>query len=115
MRILGIDYGLAKVGLAIAEGPLAEPWKVVKTSELKEVLEKENFDKVVVGVSEGEMGDEQKRFASEIGGETFDETLSTYEAQELSRESGMTRKKRHDMEDAFAATIMLQNYLDQNG
>jgi len=49
-----------------------------------------------------------------LGGpvETFDETLSTYNAQRASIEAGMKRKKRKDMEDAYAATLILQGYLD---
>lgn len=112
MKILGIDYGKAKIGLATAEGPLAEPWKVVRPAEIKKIIEKENFDKIVVGVSEGEMGEESKRFARALGAETFDETLTSQDAQRLSREAGLSRKKRRGMEDAFAAAIMLQNYLD---
>lgn len=112
MKILGIDYGKAKIGLATAESFLATPWKVIKPSELKKILEQEKFDKIVVGVSEGEMGEESKKFAKEIGAETFDETLSTQDAQRLTIESGMNRKKRKEMEDAYAACIMLQNYLD---
>ena len=114
MRILGIDYGRSKIGLAIAEGSLAEPWKVVKPSEVKKILDSENFEKIVVGVSESEMGKESKEFADKIGAETFDETLSTQDAQRLSIESGMNRKKRKNMEDAFAASVMLQSYLDTN-
>lgn len=113
MRILGIDYGRSKIGLAIAEGILASPWKVIKPEQLGDILKNEKFDKIVVGVSEAEMAKESKKFAKRIGAETFDETLSTHEAQELSKETGMTRKRRKKMEDAFAATIMLQNYLDK--
>ncbi|MEK7550630.1 MAG: RuvX/YqgF family protein [Patescibacteria group bacterium] len=114
MKILAIDYGRSKIGLATAEGPLAGPWKVVGLNELNEILKKEKFDKLVVGVSSGTMAEEQKKFAKNIGAETFDETLTTKEAQRLSLEAGMGRKKRRDMEDAFAAALMLQSYLDSN-
>lgn len=114
MKILGIDYGRKKMGLAIAESLFAEPWKVVKPSELKIILEQEKFDKIVVGISEGEMGGESKKFAEEITAETFDETLTSQDAQRLSREAGVSQKKRRDMEDAYAAAIMLQNYLDSS-
>lgn len=112
MKILGIDYGRSKIGLAIADEGFAEPWKVVNPIELKKILEKLKFDKIVVGVSEGEMGEESSRFAKSIGAETFDETLSTQDAQRLSREAGISRKKLRGMEDAYAASIMLQNYID---
>lgn len=98
--------------MAIAEGGIAEPWKVVNPIELRKILDTEKFDKIVVGVSEGEMGTESGKFAKTLGAETFDETLSTQEAQKLSLETGMSRKKRKGMEDAFAAAVMLQNYLD---
>lgn len=120
MRILGIDYGRSKIGLAVAEGSLAEPWKVVAPGALKRILEEEKFDKIVVGVSSGTMGEEQKKFALAIGHwtsvivETFDETLTTKEAQRLSLEVGISRKKRRSLEDAFAACLMLQGYLDSH-
>jgi len=114
MKILGIDYGRKKIGLAIAEGSLAEPWRVVKPEALKKILENESFDKIIVGVSSGQMGEEQKKFAKSIGAETFDETLTTKEAQKLSIEAGINRKKRRGMEDAFAAALILQDYLDNN-
>ena len=119
MKILGIDYGRRKVGLAIANGPLAAPWKVIKYKDakvlmenIKEIIRKEGIEKTVVGVSEGEMGEESKKFAREIGAVTFDETLSTQDAQIRSLEAEIGQRKRHEMEDAYAATIMLQNYLD---
>ena len=119
MKTLGVDYGRKKIGLAISEGMLAEPWKVVKVNDFEETIEKTlqilkelRVDKVVVGVSEGEMGKESKRFAKRIGAEIFDETLSTYTAQELSREAKVGRKKRKNLEDAYAASVMLQSYLD---
>jgi len=119
MKILGIDYGRSKIGLAIADGPLAAPWKVIKYKDakilvenIKEIIQKEGIEKTVVGVSEGEMGEESKKFAGEIGAITFDETLSTQDAQARSMEAGIGQKKRHKMEDAYAAAIMLQNFLD---
>ena len=119
MKIVGIDYGRKKIGLAISEGILAEPWKVIKVNDFEEavrkvlqILKELKADGAVVGVSEGEMGEESKKFAERINAETFDETLSTYNAQELSREAKVGRKKRKDLEDAFAASVMLQLYLD---
>lgn len=127
MRTLGIDYGKAKIGLAIADGGLSEPLQVIRykdikilSEQIKQIVEKERIDKIVVGISEGVMAEETKKFVSSIHLliylpiDLFDETLSTQDAQRLSQESGMNRKKRHDMEDAFAASVMLQSYLDTN-
>ena len=126
MRLLGIDYGRKKIGLAISEGILAEPLQVIRYSDtkilgekLQKIIKENNIGKVVVGLSEGKMAEETKKFLSAIRHtllpvpvETFDETLSTYNAQRASIEAGMKRKKRKDMEDAYAATLILQGYLD---
>lgn len=127
MKILGIDYGRSKVGLALAEGKFAEPWKVIRVNSFEDAVGKiekdveiEKPDKVIVGISEGEMGIEtgefRKRLEKELSipVETQDETLSSHDAQIMSREAGINRKKRHEMEDAYAAAIMLQNYLDSS-
>ncbi len=121
MNILGVDYGRSKIGLAISEGKLAEPYKVIRVNNFADAVEKVfrvinqlGVTKLVVGISEGEMGKEQIRFAKELGAETFDETLSTQDAQKYSIAAGIKRKTRKEMEDAFAASIMLQNYLDVN-
>lgn len=126
MRLLGIDFGRAKVGLAISEGVLAEPFSVLRYEDEKALFEKikalvdqERIDKVVVGVSEGKSAEEARTFGQNLKGlgieiTFFDETLSTVSAQELSREGGMKRKKRKALEDAFAASVMLQSFLDSN-
>ncbi len=125
MRILGIDYGKSKVGVAIADGSLSEPLQVIRYSDtkilegkIKKLVESEKIDKVVVGISEGQMGEESRKFSSSLNSslsipvETFDETLTSQDAQRLAIESGIGPKKRREMEDAYAAAIMLQNYLD---
>jgi putative Holliday junction resolvase len=125
MKLLGIDYGLKKIGVAISAGKLAEPLRVIKVETPEKTIEKivriageEGVDKIIIGMSEGKTAEETKEFGNRLQKKTalpidyFDETLSTQEAQALALESGMSRKKRKNMEDAFAACIMLQNYLD---
>src|SRR6266404_6447228 len=127
MNILSIDFGLAKVGIGIAFGPISEPYSIIryKSNELlfktiKEILEKEKIQKVIVGISEGQMAFKTREFIEELKKETdipvveFDETLTTAEAQAMAIEAHMKRSKRKSMEDAIAAAIMLQNYLDAN-
>ena len=126
MKILGIDYGRKKIGLAIAEASLAEPLSVIRYESLKEALEKikgiidsEKIDKIVLGVSEGLMAEEEKEFGLKLSGLTKtllvfqDETLTTQEAQELSIKAGVRRKKRKLMEDAYSAALILQSYLNE--
>lgn len=125
--ILGIDYGKRKIGLAIADmdSKLAEPLKVVKVSNVQEAIKKvsqvaqvSKVSQIILGVSEGNMAEESHKFGKMLEAELKlpvifqDETLSTKSAQELSFSSGMKRKKRKGMEDAYAATVVLQSYLD---
>ena len=127
MKILGVDYGRKKIGLAMAEGPLAEPFLVLRGENPEElgkkigqIVEKEAIDKIVVGISEGEMAKETKAFGESLRGELniplefYDETLTSKDAIRLSVEAGVKRQKRKSFEDAFAATLMLQSYLERS-
>ncbi|SRR5260221_9845790 len=126
MNILGIDYGQKKIGVATAESPLAEPHSVIRVesfddavSKIVQVVKRLNPEKIVVGLSEGQMANESRRFGSVIEQLTRihvlfqDETLSSWEAQQKSIAGGKRRKKRKEMEDAYAATVILQSYLDK--
>lgn len=125
MKILGIDYGRRKAGFALSEGSFAEPLKVVYFDDVDELIEKirrvvEEYKvgKIVVGVSSGKMALETKEFAKnvrselEIEVEVYDETLSTKMAQKKAIEAGVGREKRKRMEDAYAAALILENYLE---
>lgn len=119
-KTIGIDYGRNKIGIAIGVNWLAEPLKVVRVDSFKDALDKikreiktQRPDIVVVGCSEGDMGRESKEFATKIGAVVFDETLTSLEAKKVAFENSISRKKAKQMEDAYAAAIMLQNYLDR--
>lgn len=125
MNFLGVDYGERKIGLAISSGKLADPFKVIRYEdeefvfeEITKIIDQEKIDTIIVGLSEGKMQENAKRFGQKLALELRievrfeDETLSTQDAQSLSIESGMSRKKRKSLEDAFAATLILQKHLD---
>lgn len=127
MKILGIDYGRKKIGLAVGDtdSRLAEPLKVVRFGNLEKVFKEvskvskaSRVSKVVVGISEGEMAKETREFGRKLEQklkipiEFQDETLTTHEAQKRSIEAGLKRKKRKLMEDAYSAALILQAYLD---
>jgi putative Holliday junction resolvase len=127
MVLLGIDYGLRKIGLALAGGRLAEPYKVIRYKAEEEAIGQivkiaalEKVDKIIVGISEGKSADEAKAFGVKLSGAVevpvgyADETLSTQTAQSLSIEAGIGRAKRKSLEDAFAAAVMLQLFVDEN-
>ncbi len=96
-KILGIDYGKRKIGLATAEGKLAAPLKVIKikteeeaTKKIKQTIKEEQIEKVVIGIAEGEMGKQTRKFTIKLKKELntpiefWDETLTTKDAQRLS-------------------------------
>lgn len=126
-KIVGIDYGKRRIGLALATSSIAEPYKVIKVKSVGEAIQKveqvvqvEQVEQVVVGISEGEMANETKSFARKLGNKlkipiSFqDETLTTKEAQDLSQKAGIKRKKRRELEDAYSAALILQAFLDSN-
>jgi len=127
MKILAIDYGRRKLGLAVSDGSLASPYKVLKVGVWEEVFQqvgaiaqKLDVERLLVGVSEGEMAKEQREFASNLSKRLkvpvilWDETLSTKDAVEKSIQAGVKREKRRKKEDSFAAAVILQNYLDSS-
>lgn len=126
MKYLGVDYGLKRVGLAISQGDLASPYKIIEINSLSEAIEKilticklEDFDKVIVGMPEGDMGKYTLKFIDElkkrgVDAEATDETLSSKQALDDMIEAGIGKKKRR-LNDDMAAAIILQNYLEIKG
>jgi len=127
MKLLGIDYGRSKIGLAVSDGKIAEPMAVMRIKNGEEgirkvsnVIKELNITKVVLGISEGVIAQESKEFGKSLENRIKipvlfqDETLSTKSAQELSINANIKRRKRREMEDAFSAAIILQGFIDSN-
>jgi putative Holliday junction resolvase len=123
VRILGIDYGLAKVGLALADDGLAQVFGVVKNNDslikkISEVCQANEIEKIVIGLPEGKVAQKAKKFGQELISalnlplDFQDETLTSQEATAKMIEAGKKKKYRQTKSDAFAAAIILQTYLD---
>lgn len=124
MIILGIDYGLSKIGLAISEGELAQPLMVIQNSEkiigeIFKICQKYQIEKLVIGLPEGSLGEKVKEFAGQlllstkIIFEFQDETLTTRQALAKMIEAKKGKKIRRSLKDAFAAACILQEYLEE--
>jgi len=124
MRYLCIDFGLKHLGLAIADGPLAEPLGEKKYSQqeklfnyLNRVIIQQQIDKIVIGLPEGRLAGTVKQFAEKLtersGREVVfqDETLSTQEAKAKLIAAHAPQKKRR-LDHSAAAALILQDYLD---
>lgn len=129
MRIFGIDYGSARIGIALGdtETRLAGPYRVIDVAKedvfdaLRACSQQEGIDHFVVGVPKllrhPEHQTQQARDILEFierlrtYGYTVheeDESLSTAQAAIYSRQAGY-KEKRDDM----AAYVLLQSYLDR--
>lgn len=127
MKILGIDFGLKKIGLALTEGYLVEPLdvlgvkgKIEKTiQKINFICEKEKVERVVIGLPESGLVERIKNFGEKIHQATDlpvfyqAETLTTKDALDKMKEAGIRGKARRKKEDAFAAALILQNWLDK--
>lgn len=126
-KLLGIDYGQSKCGLALAdlETKIAMPLGVVKVNDLRlkieELIKTEEVEKIIIGLPLGMNGKETRqtkatrqfiqelkfKFKTEIIAE--DERLTSVQAN---RANSSHYRKGDD--DAVAAMYILQSYLDRN-
>jgi putative Holliday junction resolvase len=116
MRILGIDYGTKRVGLALTDdkGMMAFPHSVVPNDSklmtiLEGIVEKEKVEKIIIGHSLDREGNPNKVHAADLTlavGLPIELEPEQYSTQEAKRIQG-----KHDKLDASAATIILNSYL----
>lgn len=134
MRILGIDYGLSRIGLAVSDPGLvmAMPHSVLhrKSDEdavrqIAALIQDLDVSRVVVGLpknmngTQGAHAERSVDFAERLRAETglvvdlYDERLTTVSAERLLISADVRRKGRKQVIDAVAASILLQGFLDR--
>ena len=120
MKLLGIDFGLKNIGLAISDGLLAETFGVIKNeNQIIRICQEQGIEKIIIGLSEAKMAKKTREFGerlTRITGLTVeyqDETLTSQEAKELMVKIGKPKKKRQKQIDTIAAALILQSYLDK--
>lgn len=129
MKLLGIDYGTERIGVALGdtEAGVAVPFEVIDATALAaeritQLVKQENIEIVVMGLpknlqgQEGKSASRARRLAEKIqslGAKIVyeDERLSTKEVERAMKEYG--KAKRGVDKDAAAAAIILQTYLDK--
>ena len=133
-RLLGIDLGKARVGMAISDelGLLAHPLETFPAAKPKALLERiaeivreKKVERVVVGLPRnmnGSMGAaatealafvEQLRAKLSCAVVTWDERLTTVAAHRALREAGRSTRSTRGQVDQVAAQMILQGYLDR--
>ena len=133
MRILAIDYGSTRIGLALSDptGTLARPLPFVPAKadaklarEIVELAQKHEVHLFLIGLprnmdgSSGEAAAKVQAFAAILGQATpigiklIDERLSTVQASRQLQEAGKNTRKQRAQIDSEAACVLLQGYLD---
>ena len=135
-RILAIDYGKKRTGLAVTDmlRITANPLITIETKQLmtwlKDYFAKENVDEVVVGYPKQMNGEDsesmqyirvflaqfEQTFPS-IPIKLYDERFTSVLAHQAMIDGGMKRSQRQNkmMVDKIAACIILEGYLDSIG
>ena len=124
-KVLAIDFGTKRIGLAISHHGLAEPLKIIANNDqvskqIKQIVDREKADLILVGLSENQMAQKTEQFVRELKKivtvpiEFADETLSSQNIQQRLASSPMKLKKRRDPIDHYAAAEFLQEWLDTN-
>jgi len=131
MRVLGIDWGEARVGLAVSDetGTIASPYRVVPNDDelfptLIRAVAEVGAMEIIIGYpltltgQEGPAADIVHEFAVQLQQRVavplkfVDERLTTKAAEQAMREAGASAKKIKKTADAAAAAVILQTYLD---
>ncbi len=132
-RILGLDYGARRIGVAISDplGITAQPLCTLKNKKdqllesLARLIEERQVGRVVLGLPLHMHGEESAaaRDVRDLGGELaartgvaveyIDERLTTVIAQRVLTQSGMSGAKKRNVVDKLAATVILQTWLDR--
>ena len=134
MKIMSIDYGDARTGIAFCDKNeiLASAYTTINESyqpklvnKIVEIIEAEQPEKIVVGLprnmdgSYGFRADRCRELAEALSSETDisidfeDERLTTVIAHDILSENNVRGKKRKNTVDAVSAVVILQSYIDK--
>lgn len=130
MKLLGIDYGQKRIGLALAQGGMAFPLRtLVKTTrdrlfaDLLAVIADEGVEAVVLGLPLDMEGKETLttrqvlNFRDSLARRMdlpihlVNEALTSFDARERLRQAGVPERRQAEMLDQMAAVCILETYL----
>ncbi len=134
-RILGIDHGTARIGLAISDEMelVASPLRTLDAAgeplrEIARLVRERAIARIVIGLplrmsgEHGEAAARVEKFAGELSKalrhevpvELADERLSSVEAEASLSRAGITdRRARREVVDQLAAVVILQGWLNE--
>ena len=132
-RIIGIDFGLSKVGIAISDpsGIISMPLETIRYKNQKDLIERlkkialeKNVKTLVIGYplnmnyKENSMTEIIDKFKVVMENNDFeiyleDERLSSQYAKKIMIQQDIKTGKNKEMVDLLSASIILQTYLDR--
>lgn len=138
MKIMGIDYGDIRVGIALSDilGITANGLETIKTSgnltklldRLERIVSEQNVKTIVVGYPKNMNGttgfraEKTDQFINLLQEKVpnifivkWDERLTTVAANRVMHEVGIKKTKKKSVVDQIAAVLILQGYLDSKG
>ena len=135
MRILAVDHGEKRIGLALSDptATIASPLQVIKhvsrlldAAQVANLASENEVGLIVIGQSFDEEGNpnlagrraakfaEALKEQTNIPVELFDESFSTQDARATRIEMGVSRKKRSGHMDELAAVMILRSYIESH-
>ena len=133
MRILALDHGTKRIGVAVSDElkMIAQPLEYIPAEpfaafldRLKDLLREKEVEMILVGMPrnmDGSYGPAALKVREFIGAlneavttpvQTWDERLTSAQAQRFLIQGGVRRDQRKEKVDKTAAAILLQSYLD---
>ena len=133
-RVLGLDLGTRRIGVAVSAATIATPYSVLESSAdrsadhaaIAALVDELGAERVVVGLPlslDGKMGPAARAAAEEaeilgdvlaVPVETYDERLTTVTADRSLSSLGLSGQARRRVVDKVAAAVILQAWLDRS-
>ena len=133
MRILALDFGTKRIGVAVSDElkMIAQPLEFIPATpftaflaRLKEIIQDKEAELILVGLPrnmDGSYGPAALKVQEFVGAlretvaipiQTWDERLTSAQAQRFLIQGDVRRKERKNKVDKVAAAVLLQSYLD---
>lgn len=135
MRILAIDHGTTRMGIALSDELriIAQPLEYIPAEplaafldRLRQIVREKEVSLVLVGMprnmdgSYGPAAEKVREFVAALKEaltvpiRTWDERLTSAQANRIMTQSGVRREKRRENVDSMSAAILLQSFLDSS-
>ena len=135
MKILALDYGTKRIGLAVSDegeniargiSTISRKDNYTDITKIKKIASELDIGRIIIGItyntdgSVSKTGMRARKFSKLLRKETglpvdyIDETYTSANAENILLEADMSRKKRKEIIDRLSAVMILQEFLNNN-